>query len=81
MSRFLVSYESEREGGFFMSKRQKLVFRASILVALSLGIAPVTSAMHIMEGVSPAILLCYVGRFMSPILSLWCIFNQEAIKG
>ena len=63
-----------------MSKRQQLVFRASILVALSLGIAPVTSAMHIMEGYLPLSFCVMWGVLCLPFLVYGVFSIKKQLK-
>ncbi|WP_310603319.1 energy-coupling factor ABC transporter permease [Anaerosporobacter sp.] len=63
-----------------MSKNQKHVFRASILVALILGVAPATSAMHIMEGFLPLRFCVMWGAVCIPFLVYGAFSISKQLK-
>jgi cobalt/nickel transport system permease protein len=63
-----------------MSKKQKYVFRASIIIALSLGVAPVTSAMHIMEGYLPVSYCVMWGALCIPFLVYGAFSIKKQLK-
>ena len=63
-----------------MTKKQKILFRGSIAFALMFSIAPISHAMHIMEGYLPAMYCISWGVICLPFLVAGFFSIQKTLK-
>ena len=70
-----------KKGEEKMTKREKLLLKASVAFALLFAVAPTANAMHIMEGYLPAAFCVAWGIICLPFLAAGFISLKNKIKG